>query len=170
MAIDPRVPLIRVNLGTVGALTAGSTTNVNLAGTSLPADTVDSIPSRLLHRVRGQVDSSGSLQGQVEDVVLSLVTSTAPQGVTVRFYGNDNFATTTPANLLFLGDEEFSASDFEDANGVFMGHIGGLSIPYRDHDNTGEFHIQIENSSTVNQPAGMKVEFTYRPAFPGGVS
>lgn len=165
MATDPRVPLVRVNAGTL-TLAGNAITHLNVVVASQTRTVVDSIPPRLLHRSNGNPVGAGSLQGQIEDVYLTMTTTNAAPGSEFRFsfWGNDKFATSVDADRLLLSEESFGTSEFTDLGGVLVGHIGGLSNPYRDYDSTGEFHVAVESTTSVDYP--MKIEFTYRPMFP----
>jgi hypothetical protein len=47
-----------------------------------------------------------------------------------------------------------------------VGHVGDITLPYLDEDNTGEFHVSVTNDQATAIAAGdMRLEFSYRPDF-----
>jgi len=95
-------------------------------------------------------------------------TTAAKPDMTLRFYANDLFHTTNLANVKLLGEENLAIGDW-DARGtgvakLWYAHVGGLDIPYYDRDNTGEFHVEVENNaSTSSLTAKLLLEFGFRP-------
>ena len=150
---------VKVSGGSLGAIAANAKKQVNLKRTSLAASTKDHIPPRL----------NTTLRGTIQDVYLYIKngTSSATPNVRLTFFGNDKLDTLTPADLSIHGDEEF-AQEFSlvrSGSSLFQAHVGGLSIPYVDEDDTGEFHFVLLNQASTNILTS-NIEFTFLPSFP----
>lgn len=163
------IPLVRVNSGTITALTAGIAVDLNIVARNQTAHTIDRIPPRLAPTSH---PFSGSLHGTIEDVVFYVVASagTAPH-ITLSWWGNDQHNTTNLANVKLWGQEDLTQGDFaREGSGVttsiWRAYVGGLAISYDDLDNTGEFHVTVENNSSTNIASGKsRFEFGFRPEF-----
>ena len=125
----------------------------------------DRIPPRLIN---------STLRGTIEDIVFYWTTSiTTEPSITVHFWGNDQHNTTVLANVRLLASEEIGTTDFTiegtgSTTAIHRGHVGALEIPYYDEDQSGEFHVTIQNALSTDLEAGdWKLEFGYRPEFGG---
>jgi len=159
------VPLVRINAGTFGAVGAGVAIDLNIVAMNQAGPVKDRIPPRLLR---------GTVRGTIEDIVLYYTTSlmTGPS-CGVYFWGKDTHNTGLATAHLW-GMETFAAAEWtrETAStgpNLIRAHVGGISIPYADDDNTGEFHVTFENDdAALNLAAGsVRFEFGYRPEFGG---
>ena len=159
------VPFVRVNYGTLAVIAADSKLSLNIQANSLPANQKD----RLGRKGRG---ITGSLRGTITDIFLELhsttLTSTectAAGALDFVFYGKDSNTSW------LLGEESFLAADIirvPNGGNTAIGHLGGLSIPYQDLDNSGEWHIVINNSHSTNTlTTGIATfAFNFKPEYP----
>ena len=165
------LPLVRINSGTLSALTAGAVLDLNIVARNQAAHVIDRIPPRLAPTSH---PFSGSLHGVVEDIVFYVVNNvgTAPHA-SVSFWGRDTNNTTNLASIQLWGQEDLTQGDFtREGSGastsIWRAYVGNLMIPYDDLDNTGEFHVTVENNGTANWAAGKtRLEFGFRPEFGG---
>jgi hypothetical protein len=157
-------PLVRINSGPLAAIAAGAALNTHLKLTGQANFVKNEVPPRL----------ADTLHGTIEDVVLYVVNNVAiaPAAI-VSWWGNDSNNVTALATVKCWGKEVLSASEFvRQASGlttsIWIAHVGGLSIPYKDLDNSGEFHLTVENEygSTAFNASKSRVEFGFRPEYP----
>lgn len=135
------------------------------------AHVIDRIPHRLAPK---SAPLHGSLHGTIEDVIFYVVANvnTAPT-VNISWWGRDTHNSSNLATVQLWGQESLTGGDFyREGSGtstsIWRAHVGGLSIPYDDLDDTGEFHVTVENNSGTNIATGKsRLEFGYRPEFGG---
>lgn len=156
------INLVRINSGTFGALAATAVVNLNLVASNQTATVRHRIPPRLL---------KGTLRGTIEDLVVYVKNATTKPSLTLNFWANDSQNVTAINTIKLWGVEQVAPGDFSresavTTNNIWKGHVGGLAIPYADEDNTGEFHISIENDKTTAIAQGRcRFEFGYRPEY-----
>jgi len=157
-------PIVRISSGPLAAIAAGAALNTHLKLSSQANFVQDEVPPRL----------EQTLHGTIEDLVIYVVNNVAvaPAAI-VTWWANDSNNTTALATVKCWGKEIVSASEFvRQASGlttsIWIGHVGNLSIPYKDLDNSGEFHLTVENEygSTAFAASKSQIEFGFRPEYP----
>jgi hypothetical protein len=159
------IPLIRIKSGALAEVASTASLDLNIVAASQLGPVKDRIPPRSLE---------GPLRGTIEDIVYYHVidSTTAPQ-VTLHFWANNSHNITALATVRLWASEQVAQNDFtrEGAGAttsIYRGHVGGLDIPYADEDNTGQFHITVQNEQTTALTASKHgFEIGFRPEFPG---
>jgi hypothetical protein len=86
----------------------------------------------------------------------------------IHFYANDELGSdASSTGIRFLGGENLQAEFVTVVNQpkTWIADIGGLSIPYVDEDDSGEFHVEVQeiNSSAHTQ---LSLAFNFLPSYP----
>lgn len=157
-------PLVRINSGPLAVIAAGAALDTNLKLVNQANFVKNEVPPRIAE----------TLHGTIEDIVFYIVnTENSVPSAIITFWGNTSFNVTNLSNVKCWGKEVISTSEFvRESTGlttsIWIGHIGGLAIPYKDLSNSGAFHVTVENqySSTSFAANKSRLEFGFRPEYP----
>lgn len=134
--------------------TAGTLKEVDVDILSdIPQSSLDRIPPRNRNILRGTVDFVSAYYGTVGGGVAT----------DVLFFGNNSYLSSV-TDAVILGGQDFASGDFLNSTSYVYADAQNVSLPYRDEDETGQFHIRIE-SGAAGGVQGV-IRFCYLPEVP----